>query len=235
LKLNNYASRNDLLIDWILESTTEKCSALDVGANDGSFCPEVIRISQRVKHLSGVDPDVEKLQRNPLLSQRYPSTLEDAEISPESFDLLYSFYVFEHVDDEERFISAASRVLKPGGSLFFITPNGSHYFAFLSSLFARLKVQRSVLGLLRPAELVDAYHYPAVYKLNCPKDIEKVGRKYGFDRFEYRYCECFDDVSCYFPGVTKVFPKLWETTAKISGWESMLVNFMGRMIKSKQS
>jgi SAM-dependent methyltransferase len=213
---------------------TEECSALDVGANDSSFCPEVIRISQHVKQLSGVDPDVEKLQRNPLVSQRYFSTLEAGEIPPESFDLLYSFYVFEHVVDEERFISAASKALRPGGSFFFITPNKYHYFAFLSSLFARLNVQRRILGLLRPSELIDAYHYPAVYKLNCPKDIERVGTEFGFDRFEYRYCECLDDVSCYFPGVMKVLPSLWESVAKISGRESMLVNFMGRMIKSER-
>lgn len=232
MKLNNYESRNDLLIDWIFECVPASCSALDIGANDGTFCPEVTRIAQRFSMLSGVDPDVEKLQRNPLVSQRYFSTLEDAEILPDSFDVMYSFFVFEHVNDEERFISAASKALKPGGSLFFITPNGRHFFAFFSALFGKIGVQRKLLGLLRPTELVDSYHYPAMYKLNRPKEIERIGRKFGFEQFEYRYSERLDDVSCYFPGITKIIPRLWEDVAAFSNRDNLLVNLMGRMIKA---
>ena len=231
LKLNNYESRNNLLIDWICESSLQGGSALDVGANDGSFCPEVLRIAQRCSTLSGVDPDTVKLQRNPFVQMRYCSTLEDAEIPAGSFDLLYSFYVFEHVSDPERFLSAASRLLKPGGSFFFITPNGHHYFALLSALFAKLNFQERMLGALRPSELVESYHYPAVYKLNCPRDIERVGRKFGFDRFEYRYSERLDEISCYFPGITKAFPRLWEAAASIVQLDGMLLNLMGRMTK----
>jgi SAM-dependent methyltransferase len=233
LKLNNYEWCGNLFIDWICESSPPGGSALDVGANDGSRCPEVLRIAQRCSALSGVDPDAAKLQRNPLVQTRYCTTLEDAEIPAGSFDLLYSFYVFEHVVDTERFLSAASRALKPGGSFYFMTPNGHHYFAFLSALFAKLKMQRRVLGALRGSQLIESYHYPAVYKLNCPRDIERVGRKFGFDQFEYRYSEQLNEISCYFPGITKAFPRLWEEVARIAGLDGMLLNLMGRMIKRR--
>lgn len=231
LKLNNGESRNSLLIDWICECTPQGGSALDVGANDGNFCPEVARIAQRVSALSGVDPDTAKLGRNPFVQTRYFTTLEDAEIPSGSFDFLYSFWVFEHVVNPERFLSAASKALKPGGSLFFITPNGNHYFVLLASLLAKVNAQRQVLALLMPSEVIDSYHYPAVYKLNRPRDIERIGRKYGFEQFEYRYSEALSDLVWYFPGITRALPRLWEGLASFSKCEGMLLNLMGRMIK----
>jgi ubiquinone/menaquinone biosynthesis C-methylase UbiE len=40
-----------------------------------------------------------------------------------SFDVAYSIEVIEHVEDYERFLTEALRVLKPGGVLFVQTPN----------------------------------------------------------------------------------------------------------------
>lgn len=40
-----------------------------------------------------------------------------------SFDGVVSVDVIEHVDDDERFVRESIRVLKPGGTLFFTTPN----------------------------------------------------------------------------------------------------------------
>ncbi len=232
MRLNDYRDRNDLFFEWILEKTPRnECSILDIGANDGGFCPEVSWIAAHARKLAGVDPDRTKLERNPFVSERYYATLEDAAIPPESFDVLYSIYVFEHVVDEERFIAAASRILRPGGSMYFITPNGHHYFAFLARLFSHLRIQRHVLEMVKDKELVESYHYPAVYRLNKPKDIERIGRKHGFEFFEYRYCELYREIANYFPGPLKVFPWLWEEAVKATGREDRLLNLMGRMIK----
>lgn len=230
MQLNNYPSRHDLFVNWIIESTPPGCSILDVGASDGTFCPEVKRIAHHAARLAGVDPDTGKLSRNPIISERYFAALEDAQIPANSFDALYCFFVLEHVADEERFLAAASRVLKPGGSLFFITPNGRHYFSFIAYWLERLGLQKRTLGLLTGGAGIQ-WHYPALYRMNCPEDIERVGSKYGFDRFEYHYCERLDEVTDYFPGPTKVLPWLWEQLAKVTGKEKLLVTLFGRMVK----
>ncbi|MBK9732268.1 MAG: class I SAM-dependent methyltransferase [Chitinophagaceae bacterium] len=41
----------------------------------------------------------------------------------ESFDVVVSFQVIEHVADDKHFVSEAYRILKPGGLLFLTTPN----------------------------------------------------------------------------------------------------------------
>ena len=231
MNLNNYVNRHDLLIDWLLMTHPKGATVLDVGANDGSFCPEVRRIAERASTFAGVDPDAKKLTKHTFLTHRYEGTLEEASIPHNTFDIIYAIYVLEHVAKPEEFIRAAFRVLRPGGSFYFITPNGLHYFAAISSLLARLGLQESVLHLIRPTKLVDHYHYPAVYRLNTARTLMRLGRQAGFTQFYFKYSERLDELSCYFPGPLKILPWLWERMVQLSNSESLLCNLMGRMVK----
>lgn len=231
--LNNYSDRHDLLLDWLIDSTPPGSSILDIGANDGTFCPQVQRVARHARHFAGVDPDVEKLERNSYLHERFFGTLEEADIPSEAFDAAYSIYVLEHVDDAERFMRSLSRVLKPGGSFYFITPNGNHYFAKIASFLQGLRLQGSVLTMVRPTHLVSRYHYPALYRLNSPTVISDLGRLVGMSRAEFRYSERIEELECYFPGPTKAFPRIWEALVERLGRESLLGNLMGRLTKDE--
>ncbi|MHB8873831.1 MAG: class I SAM-dependent methyltransferase [Myxococcaceae bacterium] len=234
MRLNNYRDRLELLIEWILQTAPAGGRVLDVGANDGSFCPQVEAIARHAGHFAGVDPDTEKLARHPLLHARYPATLEEAQLPESSFDCLYAIYVLEHVQEPERFLKAAARALKPGGSLFFITPNGGHYFATIAGLLGRVGLQRQVLERLFSKESVGRYHYPAAYLLNHPARISAMAARCGLTRSEYRYSEKDCEFFCYFPGPAKVFPWLWQNMARLSGREQLLGNLMGRLVKAPE-
>lgn len=231
MHLNNYGNRHDLLIDWILESTPKGASILDVGANDGSFCPETRRLAEHSSLYAGVDPDTSKLLKHPLLDQRYPGTLEAADIPASSFDCVVAIYVLEHVVDAPRFLQAVARVLKPGGSFFFITPNDEHYFAAIAGALGRLGLQEKVLRVIRPAELVGRYHYPALYRLNNAAELKRMGKDLGLTGAEFRYSEHFGELSGYFPGPMKVFPWAWEKMVEKLGSEHLLGNLMGRLTR----
>ncbi len=231
MHLNNYTNRHELLIDWIIETTPKGASMLDVGANDGSFCPEVQRIAAHAGLYAGVDPDTEKLAKHPWLQNRFPATLEMADIPANSFDCVFAIYVLEHVADDVGFLQTVARVLKPGGSFYFITPNGDHYFAAIAGTLARIGLQEQVLRMIRPGELVGKYHYPALYRLNRAAKLRRMGKPMGLGEADFRYSEHFDEFACYFPGPTKVFPWAWEKMVQASGNERLLGNLMGRMTK----
>lgn len=57
--------------------------------------------------------------------------------APESFDLVLSHSVIEHVDSAEAYLSECHRVLRPGGVLFLQTPP---YLSFAGSHLSRLKI-----------------------------------------------------------------------------------------------
>lgn len=231
--LNNYGSRNELLLAWILETLGDPSCVLDVGAGDGSFCPEFHRIGSQGHELDGVDPDGAALARNAALRHRFVGALEEAPIPPASYDCLYAVYVFEHVMSPDAFLSAAARALKPGGSLFFITPNGDHYFARIASLLARVRLQEQVLKVLRPEQLVDAYHHPAVYRLNRPAALRRMATAHGFSRCELRFCETLEELTPYFPGPLRILPTLWEKMVAATGNERLLGNLMGRLVRGE--
>lgn len=106
----------------------------------------------------------------------------------QAFDVIVSDFVFEHVEDPAGFLGEALRVLRPGGSLFFRTPNKYHYVATISRLtphwFHELVANRA---RNLPADAHDPW--PTFYRLNSPAEIERAARGAGFADLELRMFE----------------------------------------------
>lgn len=85
-----------------------KASGADVIGLDVS--PEAIAIARRRYGSAGIEFDCTDGDRLPFADQ--------------SFDIVTSFQVIEHLVDSSRFLSEILRVIRPGGRAIFTTPNG---------------------------------------------------------------------------------------------------------------
>ena len=97
-----------------------------------------------------------------------------------TFDLAVSNYVVEHVDDARAHLAEVFRVLRPGASYVFRTPNLFHYVALASRLTPH-SVHTWLANRLM-AQHEDAHEpWPTFYALNTPAQVRRHASTAGFE------------------------------------------------------
>jgi len=106
--------------------------ALDLGAGRGAL-PE-LDMRARGAHIAATDPDPVVLKNPQVDESRVLDPDGRIPWPDQTFDVIYSSFVWEHVQDPVAFLSEARRVLRPGGVYLSLTPNRHHYIALAARL-----------------------------------------------------------------------------------------------------
>src|SRR5450432_1375499 len=138
---------------------TPLSQVLDIGAGSGR--QSHFHYSGKVARFVCIDVSDEVLQ-NPNLDEAFCCDAAKMPFPDNSFDIVFSDYVFEHLPEPDRAVQEIFRVLKPGGRFFVRTPNKWHYVPII----ARLLPDKTHPGLLdglaiRNQEDVFPKHYLA--------------------------------------------------------------------------
>ena len=129
--------------DTALASIRQTDKILEVGSGGGGFLEKL--------HLNGYDitglelnqKSIEESQKKQL--KVYGQTIQEhARQYPESYDVVCTFQVLEHISDVHSFINAMVNCLKPGGILIICVPNNDSFIRFS---FDRLNVPPHHMGL----------------------------------------------------------------------------------------
>lgn len=207
-------------------------TVLDIGCGSGMARDDSWQwaIKPHVGKYIGIEPDPSVVPADGLYDHVQNATMETADLEDESVDLAYSWMVMEHVENPIAFCEKMYRILKPGGSYYFATPNKKHYFTIMAQLFKQIRLDEVVLSMIHKQEKLDDYHYPVQYKFNSEADISSVAEATGFQTPEFAYVEVQGPIK-YFPGPTKiVFHALaWKRT-KIRR-PQVLLTMLGRLTK----
>jgi 2-polyprenyl-3-methyl-5-hydroxy-6-metoxy-1,4-benzoquinol methylase len=154
---------------------------LDAGAGRGLF-PDWLRreeaeVLAQARPMIGVDPDLASLRDNSSVSHRVVGMLECAPLRSESFDLITSNQVVEHVADPQGALSEIRRLLKPGGVFIFHTPNFLNYQTFIASLLPQ-GLKFWLASFLEGRHEKDVF--PTHYRMNTPGTIQGLAQRTGF-------------------------------------------------------
>jgi SAM-dependent methyltransferase len=175
-----------IFYDEVRRNLTPESRVLNLGAGPPTESP--IRILKgEVAEVVGADVD-RCVLNNPEMDRAV--LIEDGRIplEDEGFDVIVSDYVFEHVDNPARFLEEAARVLKPGGSLFFRTPNAVHYVAVISALTPHgLHTQVANRARVNAEDAQEPW--PTRYRMNSVARLRKQGRAVGLGQLEVKYVE----------------------------------------------
>lgn len=146
---------------------------LDLGAGAGIISAMDFR--GKVGRVCGIDLDP-RVTENPFLDEGRVCDANSIPYPENSFNLIFSDNVFEHLEQPELVLKEALRVLKPGGKLLFKTPNRRHYMP----LIARMTPHRfhQFVNRLRGREYRDTFQ--TVYRANTPQDVQALADQTGF-------------------------------------------------------
>ena len=139
------------------------CIALDAG------CGRTTRLRfyrDRIERLVGVDADVDAGKANPYVDEFVAADLDaPLRFADDSFDLVYSNFVVEHLSRPAFTFAEWRRVLRPSGAVVLVTTNRASPFLAVADWLpqsVRLTVKR------RGAGVAEKDVYPTRYLANDP-------------------------------------------------------------------
>ena len=120
-------------------------------------------------------------QAHIIIDHRLP--LEDC-----SVDMAYSDYVFEHIEKPEIFLREVYRILKPGASFFFRTPNLFNYVSLIAK-FTPHFLHNLIANPARGLSKKEHEPYLTYHRLNTKSSIFKSAKLGGFRKIKLKYIE----------------------------------------------
>jgi SAM-dependent methyltransferase len=148
---------------------------LDLGCGRGGL---VEQLDHPLEKVTGVDLDMQSLREHRSGLPRAAAYCEHLPFADNSFDLVFSSWLLEHLERPAPTFRAIGRVLRPSGSFVFLTPNGQHPLALLNKLFGRFaRLQGYVVERLYGRASVDAF--PTYYRANTLRSFNQLCQANG--------------------------------------------------------
>lgn len=154
---------------------------LDVGCSRGD--PDLPAL-RRGRLLVGTDVDLPGLRANHIADACAHAAATALPFPDASFDLVVSKWVVEHLEHPERDFAEFRRVLRPGGALCLLTPNGNSVFTLLSRAIP-YRLKQVFKGRLFGVHEEDTFR--TYYRANTRRQLRALLRTAGFqeERFEW--------------------------------------------------
>jgi SAM-dependent methyltransferase len=132
----------------------------------------------------GVDYDFESVRRHATIACRCRGDIGSLPFPASSFDLVTANMVVEHLDAPERQFREVARVLRPGGTFLYHTPNAENYQVRLAQVIPEgLKAVLARVFEGRRSEDV----FPTHYRANTAWDTTRLAQESGLvvDRIDF--------------------------------------------------
>lgn len=161
---------------------------LDMGCGHQVFAEWMTREQDTVvaqsRLVAGIDLDWNGLRNHSAIDRRVFGDLSQLPFTSGSWDVISANMVMEHLDDPDAVLREVHRVLSPGGTFVFHTPNFYHW----GTLVARALPDRLKKWLIRLFEgRVEADVFETHYRINTAAEVRRRANAAGFDVVELRH------------------------------------------------
>ena len=172
-------------LDRALGRVDGQLAMLDAGCGNEDHYAKKVRFGAKISRLVGVDIR-EDVDINTSLDLVIRANLYALPFNSLQFDVVFSDFVLEHLEDPERAFAEFARVLKPGGRFVFRTPNFYHYVPVTALLLRKMGCQ-PVERFSADGERHDIF--PTFYRANTSHRLKRLARDSGFAVEEIIFAE----------------------------------------------
>lgn len=165
-----------LYVKVLKKYLTAKDKLLDIGCGHAKFLKPIY---DSVSEVWGLDPDAGALKKNKLIRNKVVGTAEKLPFDDNSFDIICSAWVMEHLENPEAVLKEIKRVLKPGGRFVFLTPNSWNYVVWIIRLIPNF-LHDFLTKRLYGRQENDTMK--VFYRINNIRDIRKKFEAAGFQQ-----------------------------------------------------
>ena len=167
--------------NWIRSRIQSSMTLVNLGAGPATGS-ELRSFRGLVSRVIGADIDPAVL-KNDELDEAVLIENGRMPLADETADVIVSDFVLEHVERPAQFLADVYRVLRPGGSYFFRTPNLYNYVSLIARStphWFHERVANRARGLNEKAH----DPYPTFHRLNTARSIRRHSSRAGFGRRE---------------------------------------------------
>lgn len=159
---------------------------LEIGSGSGTGDQNTLY--PKVKYLTGIDLD-ERVHKNPFLDEGYVLSVGDLsqKFEKDSFDLIYSHMVAEHIENADEFIEQQMAILRMGGIALHSTVS-KYYLTSILNLFIPNQIKYFLIARLGSGRKEQDI-FPAYYNLNDKLTIRRLAKKYDLTVEFFQYDE----------------------------------------------
>jgi SAM-dependent methyltransferase len=176
----------------VASALTANSRVLDLGCGRGGI---VERLGpqgaggEQTARWAGVDPDISSLweHRSGNL-RRACANAEELPFSSGTFDIVIASWVLEHLPRPAATFREIARVMRRGGSFFFLTPNATHPLPRLSAAIAPLhRFQQRIVAHFYGRGAADTF--PVTYRANTVGAISRLSVRVGLRPVEIAWVD----------------------------------------------
>lgn len=124
----------------------------------------------------GIDYNYASLTKHKTITTTLRGDISKLPFPDNTFDVITSNMVVEHLDNPEEQVAEISRVLTKGGTLIVHTPNTFGYATVLARMVPQ-SIRNKLVYILEGREAEDVF--PGYYKINSPSKLRKIAQASG--------------------------------------------------------